>query len=56
MQVAFICRYGCQDVHKILGVDRPLYPLERQLFWMALQEHVQAEWKPRDEPAKSTDE
>jgi hypothetical protein len=56
MQTAFICRYGAQDVHKIRGLDRPLYPLERHLFALALEEHVRAEFSPRDEPAAPKEE
>ena len=49
MQVAFICRYGHQDVHAILGIKRALTPLERALFVRALQEHWDAEVRPRAE-------
>jgi hypothetical protein len=45
--VAFICRYGHQDVHEILDIDRPLTALERALFARALEEHVEAEFSPR---------
>ena len=47
--MAFICRYGHQDVHQILGIERPLTPLERALFARALQEHWNAEVTPRKE-------
>lgn len=56
MQVAFICRYGNQDVHKIRGIDRPLFPLERHLFALALEEHVRAEFSPREDPQAPNEE
>ncbi len=45
--MAFICRYGHQDVHRLLGRSGPLTPLERALFARALQEHWEAEVQPR---------
>jgi hypothetical protein len=42
-----VCRYGHQDVHRLLGRPRPLTPLERALFARALQEHWEAEVAPR---------
>jgi hypothetical protein len=44
--VAFVCRYGHQDVHQLLGRTRPLTPFERALFARALQEHWEAEVRP----------
>jgi hypothetical protein len=41
-----VCRYGHQDVHRLLGRARPLTPLERALFARALQEHWEAEVQP----------
>jgi hypothetical protein len=34
-------------VHRLLGRERPLTPLERALFARALQEHWEAEVEPR---------
>jgi hypothetical protein len=34
-------------VHRLLGRQRPLTPLERALFARALQEHWEAEIAPR---------
>ncbi len=48
MEVAVLCRYGHQDVHKVLGIQRPLTAMERALFVRALQEHFEAEVNPRD--------
>ncbi len=47
--MAFICRYGHQDVHRLLGRTRTLTPLDRALFARALQEHWEAEVQPRAE-------
>lgn len=47
LETAFICRYGHQDVGRLLGRERPLSPLERALFARALQQHWEAEVAPR---------
>jgi len=55
--VAFICRYGHQDVYRVLGRDpekAPLTPLELRLFEIALFDHVQSEFTPRAERAVFT--
>lgn len=54
MDTAFICRFGHQDVYRLLGRDpmtAPLTPLERQLFIRALQEHIDVEVNPREAAA-----
>lgn len=54
---AFLCRYGHQDVYRILGRDpvkKPLSPLEIQLFQAALLEHLQSEFTPREVNALTT--
>ena len=50
MNVAFICRFGHQDVYRLLGRDpvrEPLDALERALFVRALEAHWEAEVEPR---------
>jgi hypothetical protein len=47
LETAFICRYGHQDVHRLLGRPGTLTPLERTLFARALLEHWEAEVEPR---------
>jgi hypothetical protein len=50
MNRAFICRFGHQDIYRLLGRDplrRPLTPLETALFAEALETHWEAEVKPR---------
>ena len=47
VETAFICRYGHQDVHRLLGRSGTLTPLERALFARALQDHWEAEVAPR---------
>lgn len=59
MQIAMICRYGAQDVFRILGRDpatSPLSPREMALFERALVEHCQAEFGPGDSPAGGGEE
>lgn len=48
--LAFLCRYGHQDIYSLLGRDplsSPLTPLERAILIRALQEHWEAEIKAR---------
>lgn len=50
-QLAFLCRYGHQDVFRLLGRDpqrRPLTNLELRLFAEALYEHIESEFSPRE--------
>lgn len=49
--VAFLCRFGHQDVYRILGRDpfaSPLTSLERGVFVRCVQEHWEAEIKLRE--------
>lgn len=51
-EVAFVCRYGCQDVYRVIGRDpatRPLTARERALFSGSVLRHVQAEFTPRED-------
>src|SRR5439155_19750285 len=50
LDTAYVCRYGHQDVYRVLGRDPfayPLTPLERQIFIRALQVHIDVEVNPR---------
>lgn len=58
MTRAFICRYGHQDIYRLLGRDparEPLTTLERMLFAMCVQEHVVEERRPML-PGESTED
>lgn len=52
MQLANICRFGNQDVFRLLGRDpisEPLTSLELALFERALYIIVDAEYSPKDD-------
>lgn len=56
-RIAFLCRYAHQDVYRLIGRDperSPLTPIERELFYAATFECVEAEVTPRADIAAVT--
>lgn len=56
-QIAFVCRYGHQDVYRLLGRDpisHPLTELELALYQRCLYDAVTEEFNPRAEQALVT--
>ncbi len=49
MEIAFLCRYGNQNVYELLGRDPKLQPLtsrEQTILASCIQEHVTVERQP----------
>ena len=51
MRDAFIARYGHQDIRYLRDSDAPLSDLDKQLFALAIKEHLDAEYA--DNPSRN---